>query len=81
MASGTKSSTGNGCAFWIEVFTWLVLLCREPEERLRQFMRYCVSLGANRSTLTRSQFVRMPDGTRDNGKRQVVYYFDPEVIR
>ena len=53
----------------------------QPEERLRQVMRYCVSLGADRATWTRSQFVRMPDGLRDNGKRQVVYYFDPEVIR
>jgi hypothetical protein len=53
----------------------------QPEERLRQVMRYCVSLGADRATWTRSQFVRMPDGLRDNGKRQVVYYFNPEVIR
>ena len=53
----------------------------QPEERLRQVMRYCVSLGADRATWTRSQFVRMPDGTRDNGKRQVVYYFNPEVIK
>jgi hypothetical protein len=53
----------------------------QPEERLRQVMRHCVSLGADRATWTRSQFVRMPDGLRDNGKRQVVYYFDPEVIK
>jgi hypothetical protein len=53
----------------------------QPEERLRQVMRYCVSLGADRATWTRSQFVRMADGLRANGKRQVVYYFDPEVIR
>ena len=53
----------------------------QPEERLRQVMRYCVSLGADPATWTRSQFVRMPDGTRDNGKRQVVFYFNPEVIK
>ena len=53
----------------------------QPEERLRQVMRYCVSLGADRATWSRSQFVRMPDGLRDNGKRQVVYYFNPEVIK
>jgi hypothetical protein len=53
----------------------------QPEERLRQVMRYCVSLGADRATWTRSQFVRMPDGTREGGKRQVVYYFNPEVIK
>ena len=39
-----------------------------------------VSLGADRATWTRSQFVRMPDGTRDNGNRQAVYFFNPEVL-
>lgn len=53
----------------------------QPEERLRRFMRYAVALGADRATWTRSQFVRMPDGTRDNGERQTVYFFNPEVIR
>ena len=53
----------------------------EPEERLREFMRYAVSLGADPATWTRSQFVRMPDGTRDNGKRQAVYFFNPGVIK
>jgi hypothetical protein len=53
----------------------------EPEERLHRFMRYAVSLGADRATWTRSQFVRTPDGTRDNGKRQAVYFFNPEVIQ
>jgi len=53
----------------------------ESEKRLRRFMRYAVSLGADRSTWTRSQFVRMPDGTRDNGERQTVYFLNPEVIR
>jgi hypothetical protein len=44
----------------------------ESEERLRRFVQYAVSLGADRATWTRSQFVRMPDGTRDNGHRQTV---------
>jgi len=47
------------------------------EEQLKQFMCYCVSLGADPATWTRSQFVRMPDGRRENGKRQVVYFFSP----
>jgi hypothetical protein len=51
------------------------------EEQLRRFMNYAVSLGADRATWTRSQFVRMPDGTRDNGKRQAVYFFNPEVLK
>jgi hypothetical protein len=53
----------------------------QPEEKLRRFTKYAVSLGADRATWTRSQFVRMPDGTRDNGKRQAVYFFNPEVLR
>jgi hypothetical protein len=53
----------------------------QPEEKLRRFMGYAVSLGADRATWTRSQFVRMPDGTRDNGRRQAVYFFNPEVLR
>ena len=53
----------------------------EPEEKLRSFMRYAVSLGADPPTWTRSQFVRMPDGTRDNRERQTVYFFNPEVIK
>ena len=52
-----------------------------PEEQLRRFMNYAVRLGADRSTWTRSQFVRMPDGTRNTGKRQVVYFFNPEVLK
>ena len=51
-----------------------------PEELLRRFMNYAVSLGADRALWTRSQFVRMPDGTRDNGRRQTVFFFNPEVI-
>jgi hypothetical protein len=53
----------------------------EPEDKLLRFMRYAVSLGADPATWTRSQFVRMPDGVRDNGKRQTVYFFNPEVLK
>ncbi len=53
----------------------------EREERLERFMRCACSVGADRATWTRSQFVRMPDGTRENGKRQRVYYLNPGVIR
>lgn len=52
----------------------------QPEDRLLRFMRYAVSRGADRATWTRSQLVRMPDGTRDNGCRQTVYYFDPHLL-
>jgi hypothetical protein len=40
----------------------------QPEERVVKFFRYAVSLGADRATWTRSQFVRMPDGWRPDGK-------------
>lgn len=53
----------------------------QPEDKLHSFMRYAVSLGADHATWTRSQFVRMPDGTRDNGKRQAVYFFNPGVVK
>jgi hypothetical protein len=52
----------------------------QSEERLRSFMRYAVSLGADRATWTRSQFVRMPDGTRNHGERQTVFFFNPRVL-
>ena len=53
----------------------------QTEERLRGFMQYAVRLGADRATWSRSQFVRMPDGTRDNGQRQTVFFFNPRVLR
>lgn len=52
----------------------------EEEDALLKFMRYAVSLGADAATWTRAQFVRMPDGIRDGGKRQPVLYFNPSVI-
>ena len=54
---------------------------RQTETRLRRFMAYAVTLGADPKLWTQSQFARMPDGTRDNGKRQTVYFFNPEVIK
>ena len=56
----------------------------QPEAAVEKFFRYAVSLGADRATWTRSQFVRMPDGTRDHGARQTVFYlnFKPlEAVR
>jgi hypothetical protein len=67
--SGSKSIHG-----------WFYCGC-QSEEKLRGFMQYAVSLGADRTTWTRSQFVRMPDGTRDNGKRQTVYFWNRRVVK
>lgn len=53
----------------------------QSEEKLRRFMQYAVSLGADHATWTRSQFVRMPDGTRDNGERQTVFFFNPGLAK
>lgn len=52
-----------------------------PEEELRRFFRYAVSLGADPATWTRCQLVRLPEGWReDKGTRQSVYYFDPDTL-
>lgn len=48
----------------------------QPESKVRNFFCYAVTLGADRATWTRSQFVRMPDGTRENGNRQTVFFLN-----
>jgi hypothetical protein len=51
------------------------------EAKLYCWMQYAVSLGACSSTWSRSQFVRMPDGTRHPSlRRQAVLYFDPQNL-
>jgi len=52
------------------------LVAGQPEDTVQRFFRYAVSLGADSATWTRSQFVRMPDGIRHNGKRQAVYFLN-----
>ncbi len=52
----------------------------QPEAALRKFMAYAVSIGADKATWTKSQFVRLPAGQRENGVRQSVFYFDPAAI-
>jgi hypothetical protein len=52
----------------------------QPEALLYRFMRYSVSLGADHATWSRCQFCRMPDGTRDTGKRQTVFYLNPQPL-
>jgi hypothetical protein len=68
LSSGGKSEHGW---FWVAGL---------PEAELRIFMEYAVSLGVDPATWVRSQFVRMPDGTRDIGKRQIVRYFDLQFV-
>lgn len=52
----------------------------QAEDRLRRFMEHAVSIGADKATWTRSQFVRMPDATRDNGNRQSVFFLNPRPL-
>lgn len=52
-----------------------------PDAAVERFFRYAVSLGADPATWTRSQFVRMPDGLRDNGKRQTVFYLNLKPLQ
>jgi hypothetical protein len=42
----------------------------------RKFMEEAVRLGGDPKTWLKSQFVRMPNGQRENGTIQRVYYFD-----
>jgi hypothetical protein len=67
--SGSKSIHGWFCCLG------------QPEEMLRDFMRYAVSLGADHATWCKSQFVRMPDGIRGNGNRQAVYFYQPKAVK
>ena len=67
--SGSKSIHG-----WFYCAGW-------PEEKLREFMTFAVGVGADPAMWTRSQFARMPDGTRDNGKRQTVFFFNPGAVK
>lgn len=52
-----------------------------PDDKLLRFFRYAVSLGADASTRTRCQLVRLPEGWReDKQARQAVHYFDPSRL-
>jgi hypothetical protein len=56
--------------------------CAEvPEEKVLRVFNYALSLGPDRANWTRSQFARMPDGLRENGRRQTVYFFNPDVVK
>jgi len=51
------------------------------EEKVSRFFRYAGALGADRANWNISQFARMPDGLRDNGNRQTVYFFNPGIMQ
>ena len=56
--------------------------CRETDEGVlkRWYRTQALTLGACHSTWCRSQFVRMPDGQRDDGRRQTVEYYNPDAL-
>jgi hypothetical protein len=56
------------------------LVAGQLGDQVERFFRYAVSLGADRATWTRSQFVRMPDGTRENGRRQTIYFLNFKAL-
>jgi len=56
--------------------------CTGVEQQLvREFFHYACRLGADNHNWTRCQFVRMPSGTRDDGNRQSIYFFAPELLK
>lgn len=57
------------------------LVAGEPDDKVERFFRYAVSLGADRATWTPCQFVRMPDGLRDNGRRQTVFFVNINPLK
>ena len=46
---------------------------------MHAWFRYAVSLGADPRLWFPEQFVRLPDGTRENGKRQSIIYLNPDA--
>jgi hypothetical protein len=52
----------------------------QPESSLKSFHNLAVTYGADPRTWWPSQFVRMPDGTRQNGNPQPVYFFNPDTL-
>jgi hypothetical protein len=64
-------SAGISVHGWYNVFG-------KSELSVRAFMAEAIRLGADPATWCRSQFVRLPDGLRENGARQTAFYLDPK---
>jgi hypothetical protein len=67
--SGSKSAHG-----WFDVRG-------RSEVSNREFMVYAVSLGADPRMWLRSQFCRLPGGTRDDGRAQKILYLAQDFLR
>ena len=58
-----------------------IFVAGKTDEQLRPFFQRVCALGADPAAIrNRSQFVRMPDGRRDNGNRQHVLFFNEGTI-
>jgi hypothetical protein len=57
---------------------WFLAYGRDDHSVLLPFMQRAHQLGADPVTWRRSQFVRMPDGTRQSGERQTTFHFNPK---
>jgi hypothetical protein len=53
----------------------------DTEDTILHFFKTAVSLGADKRMWLKSQFARLPNGTRDSGVQQKIWYFNPEVIK
>ena len=72
---------------WMVVFSggkslqaWIPCKGAREQPVAEWFHGEACALGACPSTWGRSQFVRMPDGSRDDGRRQTVEYLDPDLL-
>jgi hypothetical protein len=73
---------------WMVVFSggkslqgWFACKGTREQPVAEWFQGEALALGACPSTWCRSQFVRMPDGSRDDGRRQTVEYLDCRLLR
>jgi hypothetical protein len=54
---------------------------RDQESEAREFMCHAAKLGADPALFVRCQWVRFPNGTRADGRRQPVVYFRPDLLK
>lgn len=68
-------SAGKSLHFWFAV-------SRMPEIDIRRFFAYAVRLGADPATWTACQYIRFPEGRRDQNKTlsQTVIYYNPLAL-
>ena len=57
-------------------------LCGDTgEQHIECFFRYAVSLGADHATWSPCQFVRVPNGVRENARRQPIIFLNPAPLK